>query len=144
MELYRVVVVSRRNIDALPIVSTREGCRRKAMSGVSESSHGALSIGCGSRRVTMRQPFESSFQAQSDQCINTARSPCGRTRNYTSLNATPSMIIVTTKILKSDHAEQCSNGYKHSSASLRSPSRKTLANEHVINDSWHERIQEDT
>ena len=101
MELYRLVVVSRYNIDPLPIDSTKSPPTIRCWSPKS-----TFQIQIFNRRVTMRQPFESSFQAQSDQCINTARSPCGRTRNYTSLNATPSMIIVTTKILKSDHAEQ--------------------------------------
>eukprot|EP00969_Alexandrium_andersonii_P359327 15452934-Alexandrium_andersonii.AAC.1 len=58
-------------------------------------------------KVTIiRQPFESSFQSQSNQCINTAWPPCGRPRKTHLTTISAIMMIVTCEISKSDHAEQ--------------------------------------
>ena len=77
--LYRYVVVWMNNIDLLPIVSTKSTPTIRIWSP-KVTFQIQIRIQISNTMTIIRQPFESSFQAQSNQCINTARPPCGRPR----------------------------------------------------------------
>jgi len=101
IELYRLVVVWMNNIDLLPINSTKSTLTIRIW-----SPKATFQIQISNTMTIIRQPFESSFQAQSNQCINTARPPCGRPRKTHLTTISAIMMIVTSKISKSARINQ--------------------------------------
>jgi len=112
--LYRLVVVSRHNIDLLPIISTREGVRiriSRPKSASNSEKEEELTI------LLLLQP--SPLSNSTLQLI--ARPPCGRPRERHSPTIGLSMMDW------------------HGRRSQKAPALMS-----DVNDSWHERIHQDT
>ena len=100
----------------------------KTTRGVLESSHYALPIGCiinakhrsFANRLNSRGVYNPNLKPQSDISI-----PNLQYNDKSNNNKTTNRIVISSTIQPV---------YKHCSASLRSPSRKTVVNDHVINE----------